>query len=488
MIFLSSAGLFLLSFLLRIYILSKNLFFTFEQGRDMQIIQKIVFDHKLTLIGPRTSVEGIFHGPLYYYLSSLPFLFSQGNPLFIMYFFIFWQSLGAIFFYFLIKDAFNKKAAVWGSLLYVVSYGLIVYSRWFSHPPLIIPFSILFFWSLLKISKNQEKFYLLAALSWTAIFHLDLVVAIFFLPGTVAFFFWQKLKKPSFTVLLSTVLILFLFFSSYFLFDFRHDFLMFNSLKRFLLSSLRPSSVDLLKVLQSMIDRYTLEIQDVLGANLPNFTVYFFFIPLFFLFFKRKKIAGEKLLLIWLTALPTIGMIFSPLFGLKHYLVGLGPGMIMLIVWWLTRFDSGIKKNLANGLLIFLILNNLWLVKNWLPINRNIFYLLSHQGMILSNQLKTVDYIYQSAGQKDFSYELFTIPYWSQAGWQYLFSWYGAKRYGFLPKEMDKTNIFYIIIEPGGDKLYLDNWLKEKIDPKGKTIEEMNFGGIRVQKRKALNL
>jgi hypothetical protein len=227
-----------------------------------------------------------------------------------------------------------------------------------------------------------------------------------------------------------------------------------------------------------------LEVQDVLGSNLPNFIAYLFFLPLAFLFLKRKKTVGEKLLLIWVTALPTIWMLFSPLFGLKHYLVGLGPGIIMVIIWWLTTFENGIKKYLANGVLLFLIVNNLWLVKNWLPTNRNVFYLLSHQGMILSNQLKAVDYVYQSANKKKFSYEPFTIPYWSQAGWQYLFSWYGIKKYGFLPKNSDKNETFYVIIEPGGDKLYLENWLKESMDTKGEIVEEKNFGGIRVQKRK----
>lgn len=321
-----------------------------------------------------------------------------------------------------------------------------------------------------------------------AIFHLDLVVALFFLPGLVVFFLWQKVKKPSLMIVVFTVLVLSAFFSSYVLFDFRHDFLMFNSLKRFLFSSSEFSQINLPKVVQSIINRYRFEVQDILGPNLPNFTVWLFFFSVFFLLLKRKKTTGEKLLLIWVTALPTVGLFFSPLFGLKHYLVGLGPGILMVVVWALTRFDTGVRKILLNGVLLFLALNNLYLVKNWLPINRNIFYLLSHQGMILRNELKVIDYVYRSADQKNFSFEPFIIPYWSQAGWQYLFSWYGLERYGFLPKEMDKTDIFYIIIESGGDRLYLNSWLKEKIDTKGKIIEEKNFGGIRVQKRRRLTL
>lgn len=76
------------AFFLRFYLLSQNLFFGPEQGRDFLVIKDIVVNHKFTLIGSKTDIEGVFHGPFYYYLSSIPFLISRGSPFFTMFFLV----------------------------------------------------------------------------------------------------------------------------------------------------------------------------------------------------------------------------------------------------------------------------------------------------------------------------------------------------------------------------------------------------------------
>lgn len=474
--------IFILSLFLRVYTLPDNLFYAYEQGRDLLVMNKILEEKKLTLIGSRTSVEGIFHGPIYYYWGALGYFLARGNPVFITFFFILWQSFGAILFFYFIKKIFNKKLAFWGSLLYAVSYGLVVYSRWFSHPPLIIPFSILFFYSLFEIVKGKNFFYIPLIFFWGIIFQLDLVVAIFFVPGLIIFFVWQKLRIPSLKILMKSFLIFFLVFSSYLIFDLRHNFLMFNSFKRFFFNEVGGDNQSFLLVLKAIIDRYSLEIRDIISPNLPQSFFLLFIILIFVLFFKGKKTLGEKIVLIWVISLPTFGLFFSPLFGLKHYLVGLGPGIIIFFVMVIFNFFK--KSFFAEILLIIIFLNNLILCLIWLPQNKNIFYLTTSSGkMIFKNQLNVINYVYGSSKNMPFSYESFTIPYWSQDGWRYLFSWYGKNNYGFIPKEGDGEKLFYVIIEPDGSQDYLNNWLKERFLGKSILIEEKDFGGIKVQKR-----
>lgn len=479
--------IFLFTFLARSYLLSDNLFYAYEQGRDLLVVKKIVEDKKFTLIGPRTSVDGIFHGPIYYYWMALGYFLGKGNPIFIILFFILWQSFGVIFFYFFLKELFNKQIAFWGSLFYAVSYGLVVYSRWFSHPPLIIPFSILYFYSLYKIARGNNLFYLPLTLFWGIIFQLDLVVAIFFVPTTIIFFVWQKLKIPNFLIIFKSLIISLLVFSSYLIFDFRHQFLMFNSLKKFIFSNKISTANSLfVKASTTIIDRYIIEYRDIISPNISSFLFFIFFIFLLLSFLKQRKTVGEKILLIWLISLPTFGMFFSPLFGLKHYLVGLGPAIITFLVWFIFNFLN--FEFLPQILLSLIILNNLFLIKNWLPENKNIFYLSTSSGkMILKNQLDVLNYIYQSREGKIFSYEAFTVPYWCQDGWRYLFSWYGKKKYGFIPEEGKEKDLFYVIIEPGGDKSYLNNWLKERFEGKTVLLEKKFFNGIEVQKRININ-
>src|SRR5438309_774481 len=96
--------LIVVAFLLRFYLIPQNLFFGYEQGRDMLVVKDIALDHKLTLIGPKTDIDGVFHGPLFYYLSAIPFLITKGNPIGISAFFIAISSLTVIPLYFLGKE------------------------------------------------------------------------------------------------------------------------------------------------------------------------------------------------------------------------------------------------------------------------------------------------------------------------------------------------------------------------------------------------
>ena len=49
-------------------------------GRDMMAVKEIIYDHHLTLIGPYTSLAGVFQGPLWYYFLSIPTLIFHGDP------------------------------------------------------------------------------------------------------------------------------------------------------------------------------------------------------------------------------------------------------------------------------------------------------------------------------------------------------------------------------------------------------------------------
>src|SRR3989344_3188408 len=61
-------------------ILSNSFAFTYDVGRDMLAVENIVINHKIPLIGQTTGIEGIFYGPWWYYMLSIPFLVVSGNP------------------------------------------------------------------------------------------------------------------------------------------------------------------------------------------------------------------------------------------------------------------------------------------------------------------------------------------------------------------------------------------------------------------------
>ena len=77
--------------------------------------------HKLTLIGGRSSLPGLFHGPLYYWLGWPFFLLAGGNPLGVA---VFWAGSYALFIGFYISSKSNdhliRKYSVIDRLFHIV--------------------------------------------------------------------------------------------------------------------------------------------------------------------------------------------------------------------------------------------------------------------------------------------------------------------------------------------------------------------------------
>ena len=117
----------------------------------------------------------------------------------------------------------------------------------------------------------------------------------------------------------------------------------------------------------------------------------------------------------------------------------------------------------------------------FLPENEGVFFQAGQRLFKYSDMLAVIDWIYQDAQGENFSLHPFTIPYFSDDAWRYLFSWYGERKYGYLPTE--PTKIFYTIYQPSeGQPWFLDSWL-EKEEKRGKKIKEVKFGVIGVERR-----
>ena len=474
---------FISAFILRSYLIGSNLFFGPEQGRDMLSVKDIVVNHKLTLIGPTTAIEGVFHGPLYFYIAAIPFFISKGNPIFISLFFIFLNSLSVFFVYLLGKELFSKRLGLIASLIFTFSFGSIVMARWLSHPPLVIPLSLLFFLFLAKFIKGENKYLIPTAIMYGLVSQTEFsnfIIFAFIILFTVIFFFKRFREQKIYVLFISVFLVIFSPIFNFILFDLRHDFLITKSILKsqthrpefisYIFLTLSGSIIQFFKVFADLISP-----MDVLGA-------FFIFCLSFFALMKlREKYKNEtKILLIWIFA-PFVAFIVLRYNPLYHYFASSELAIIFLFVVFCDYLFSLRKEVFYLTIGLFILMNLIFVIKLF-PDNKNIFFQSTQPDLKFSDEVSVIKTAYKEANGKPFYFQAFTIPYWMQDGWQYLFWYYGTKDYGYIPAHTNKGLLFVIIQDDPSQPLYQHNWHKNTVLSWGTPLKRWRFGALTLEK------
>ena len=473
---------FLISIILRIYLIDRNLFFGPEQGRDVLVMKEIAVNHKLVLIGPKTAIDGVFHGPLYYYIGVIPFLIGKGNPLFISTFFIIINSLSVIFIYLLGKELFDKRVGIIASLMFTSSFGLIVMSRWLSHPPLIIPISCLFFLFLAKFLKGKNIYLILTAfffgfssqVEFSNVFIFGSIIAF-----VIPFFRKRFLRQKKSILFLSLIILIVTSFGNFILFDLRHTFLITGNI--FKLLSKNSGYFD--TFFNSFINSTSNFINIFSDSITPQQPIVAFIILVLgtFLLFKKRitnKI-GVYLLLIWLVS-PLIVFVVLKYNPLYHYFTSILIGGIILTSVLIDTILSS-KKLFGIIFIIILILFNLYSWIRYLPTNQNVFFQATQPELRYSDQVMVIDEIYKRAAGKEFYFQSYTIPYWLQEEWEYLFWYFGENKYNYIPINERAKTLFVIIQNDPSNMQFQNDWLKNTVSKWGKKTDEFKFGALKVE-------
>ncbi|HSX40262.1 MAG TPA: glycosyltransferase family 39 protein [Candidatus Saccharimonadales bacterium] len=477
-IFLSS--LVLISFFLRFYGLQKNLFFGPEQGIDFLVVKDIVVSHKLTLIGAKTDVSGIFHGPIYYYISAVPFVISHGDPLFILGFLIFINSLTVILVYLLGKEMFSKRVGIFTALLYTPSFMIIVYSRGLSTHPLVIPLETLFFLFLLKFLKGRRIYLLLAAIVFGLTGQAEFlnflfisVVSIFFIASN-----FSKLKKQNPLYLLLCFVTLLIFSgATYFLFDIRHQFLMSKSVLTLLSGKsgyYTPLGVTISQASSAFVSLFsnTLLPFSSFGGLLAIAIV----ATVAFKTFKEKN-KKLLLLLVWLFAPLVVLLILHHAILDQFFVFSIIAVVLCAAVCIEVIFEK--SKYVGGGLLAVVLLFALLNWNSTIAQNRNIFFQAPQPDLRLSDETRVINTICNDS-QGSFSYQAYTIPYWESQGWDYLFWVYGQQKFGYAPTKNGQK--FYVIIQDDpGNKSFQQAWIKNTVSTWGTVRKTWRFGILKIE-------
>lgn len=137
----------------------QNMPFTMDQGRDLVDVRQIWQGKDLRLIGPTTSLNGVYLGPFYYYLISIPHLLTSGDPRSILVWQIICFHLAVFFFWKTFKNQ-SRSFADFVSVLILISPISFYSNRYFWNANFMPSFTLLYLTLLISISTskpNQKK-------------------------------------------------------------------------------------------------------------------------------------------------------------------------------------------------------------------------------------------------------------------------------------------------------------------------------------------
>lgn len=203
-------------------------------ARDFLLIEDVVVNRHITLIGPRSGIGGIFHGPLWLYMNAPAFILGNGNPLVVGMFWTLLMIIAIYSLYFVGTKLFNKTTGILSAVLFSV-FTIPISGRLYNPYAAVMSAPIFFFFFVCYLRKNNVK-YLIAAF-----FVLGIIIQfqsafggpILLLSVLYLIPYFVKRKK---ILHLSSLMILLIPLSTYILFDLKHQFLQLNSLLGYLLS------------------------------------------------------------------------------------------------------------------------------------------------------------------------------------------------------------------------------------------------------------
>lgn len=204
--------------------------FTFAHDGDLYswIVKDIVVNHHFRLIGQLTSAEGIFVGPLFYYLLIPFFLVSNMDPVGVTLLGVLIGVLTVISYYFVLSKLFNKTVGLVAAFLHAILTSTVDFDRW------IVPtlptklWAIWYLYALIMTSRGNNFSFALLGILIGLIWHIHMVLlpALFAIPLS----FLISRKFPNIKQILLFSISLIITSLPLIIFELRHNFLQTISL------------------------------------------------------------------------------------------------------------------------------------------------------------------------------------------------------------------------------------------------------------------
>ena len=472
-----------------IEVLNQNPIFGFDQGREMLAARSIVVNHKLILIGAElgagsAGISGIFQGPLYYYLLTIPFILFNGSPVggVVMMFFL--GLLSIAFSYYFGRKIFGNFGGILIAFIISISPVLISQSRfmWSPNPPTF--FILLSFYFIYLFGKNKNLYIFLASFFAGFIYNFELAIAI---PLSLALFiysifiFKKEFKKYAYLFLGYIVA-----YSPMIFFEIRHGFIGIKGLISYLTIHTKTHQLSLLSFVPGHIQSFVFNFKDTFSPDNFLFALIFLLVLLSaFIYFiskeKNKDLRHFFSFLIFLLPINFFVFFFLRNTVWTYYLTDLSLVYVLLLAYVMTTLYK--KKHFILSSFSLFFIFTLVIIGAYNAYKTSTHDYSDYGGTAkLKGKEAAIDYIYKDARRKPFGVLTFSPPVYTYP-YDYLFLWYGQKKYGYIPYSQ-KKGTFYLLIEPDSSKPWsYKGWLETVI--KSGNIESTTTlpSGFIVQKR-----
>lgn len=410
--------------------LHNNIFFTVDEGRDAVYVREILNYHKIFTKGPESSVAGVFAGPLWYYFISIGYAVMHGNPIGSVFGLILLNLFVTTILIFVIGKRVGIKVAL------IVGFGLQIFwpffmtSLWGFNPFPLVALSIFLILILEKfLEKPNSKTYALGLVPILLGFNTELAGTFAFLIFYILFGVWAVRKKK-------------LNWRDLFIFGLAIPILgglkILNDFANQPIGSKVNSGLGVFAGLNFVAIAQEF-VKMIGGAVIPQLPIIGFLIAvliiLVFIFFTKSKNKFVKNFSYLTFVLVFVSyLFFSSNQGWRSwhtvYISPLILTTMLLICFELSKASySVVKKTGKVFIVIILFLQILFFKQNYIDYLKP-----SDNSSLLSNQMGVLDWIYTNSEGNGFNAYTYTNTFYDYP-YQYLFTWYGGSKYGFLPCE-----------------------------------------------------
>lgn len=276
------------------WIIDGNLFFHTDIARDFLLMEDIVDNKHLALIGPRSgAIPGLFHGPLWLYLNLPAYLVGGGNPVYVGWFWVVLYIVSLFTIYYVGKKMFGETEGILSALLLSSVTILNVRSLFNPYGALLLsPLFFYFFTDYIRHLQLKTLIISLLILGFIIQFQMAFGVPILFFTVVYLIYYLLKKKRPFH---LSALLVLLIPLSSFLLFDLRNHFLQLRSVINYLWGPQTHGKLSL-DFLQLAVIRIKEIVTDGLGSITQNnisITI-LLLLTLVFVIFQRLQRKNEK--------------------------------------------------------------------------------------------------------------------------------------------------------------------------------------------------